>query len=178
MGNLGLGADRASSQEVGNVLPHPRPPKPALYKSQSAGITWVAGESGGVAPLEYLCPGMPGNILSPIGPRCFPNLPLDAHLHRVDEDLRPQVGLQSLRPFIVLKISGESVRLNVFRARSVGQVSLAQVQPLGRVQVLQVFMVRPHLEGYLRSLQPLPPLLNVVILLGWGQPVILKGAQV
>ena len=130
MGNLGLGADRASSHEVGNVLPHPRPPKLALYKS--AGITWVAGESGGVAPLEYLCPGLPVNILSPIrasagcclGPRCFPDLPLDPHLHRVGEDLWPQVGLRSLGPVIVLKVSGESVRLNVFQARSVGQVKV------------------------------------------------------
>ena len=50
--DLGLSEDRSSSYEISNVLPHPRPTKLALNESEGSVVTWVAGESGGMAPLE------------------------------------------------------------------------------------------------------------------------------
>ena len=50
--DLGLSTDRASSHKITNVLPHPRPPKLALNECESTVVTWVARESGGMAPLE------------------------------------------------------------------------------------------------------------------------------
>ena len=71
-----------------------------------------------------------------------------------------------------------------------GPPSLARVESLSGVEVLQVFMVRPNLEWDWCSLQPLPPLLNgklncqqllvpdIIIPLGWGQPVQIKRTRV
>ena len=64
--DLALGADRASSHETSNVLPHPQPPELALDKCEGTVINWVTGELRGVVPLEYLSAGLPRNELSPV----------------------------------------------------------------------------------------------------------------
>ena len=65
-----------------------------------------------------------------------------------------------------------------------------RVQSLDRVEVFKILMVRPHKERDPHPLQPLPPLLNhernskelliadVLIPLGWGQPVRIERTQV
>ena len=64
-----------ASRDINNILPHPRPPKPAQDKREGTIVTWVAGESGRMAPLEYVCPGLPRNVLPtghPLGAASVP----------------------------------------------------------------------------------------------------------
>ena len=51
---LSLGADRAGSDKVLNILPHLQPPELALDECPCSVGTWVAGELGGVTPLDDL----------------------------------------------------------------------------------------------------------------------------
>ena len=105
--------------------PHPRPPKLALNESERAVVTWVAGESGGMAPLEYLSPGLPRDKLSPVwtstggrlGTSSFPNLLLDIHPSGIHEHLRSQNRLWCLSPVLRVEHPPESIGLNILRAR-------------------------------------------------------------
>ena len=108
MRDHGLNTDQASRYKIYDIPPHPQPPKLALYECERAVVTRVAGESGGMAPLEYLSPGLPRNELSPIwtstggrlGTSSFPNLLLDIHPGGTHEHFRAQDGLRRLHPVL------------------------------------------------------------------------------
>ena len=67
-----------------------------------------AGESGGMASLEYLSPGLPGNELSPVwtstggclGTCSFPNLPLNIHPDGAHKHFWVQDGFWRLDPVL------------------------------------------------------------------------------
>ena len=181
MGRFAPGTHLTSRHEFPDVVLQAGPPESATNELAGPGSSGVAGKLAGVTPHENPAPDGLGDEEAVrwstsgygLGALSRPNSRFEPPSDDPDYPGGRNDGgrVRDLRGMLTLEHSGESIRPNVLRPRSVGQgeiepaeqespTRLPGTKPLRLPDVGEVLVVHPDEHGVLGALQPVPPLLQ------------------
>ena len=128
MRRLSLSADRAGCDVVLDITTKFRPPEPSLQECDGPANPWVAGQIGGMGPLQHLGSDLDGDEESivraragrgPVGQGNFYQS-FDIQFNSVDENFGAQNGVGNGIPGRRVESARQGVRFDILGPGTVG----------------------------------------------------------